>query len=217
VLNEPLLADLTKVLHHARDKGWVTGELTISDVVRLPQVLEIKHEVAGIALPGDAVALVEAVVADALDALVVMRATEGQFLQRDLDVRLVTLMDLVDDIERETRVGQLALDARLRAKLETLPPDLRADPTALAQEIVRVVARSDIDEELVRLRGHVAHWRALVASDEACGRKLDFLVQESNREINTAGSKAEGPRAPEFVVTARAELERLKEQVQNVE
>ena len=66
------------------------------------------------------------------------------------------------------------------------------DPAALAQEIVRFVARSDIDEEVVRMRGHVEHWRALAAGPEPCGRKLDFLVQEMNREINTIGSKVEG-------------------------
>ena len=82
---------------------------------------------------------------------------------------------------------------------------------------MRFIVRSDIDEEMSRLRGHFAHWTTLVDGPEACGRKLDFLVQEMNREINTTGSKAEGTRVPELVVTAKAELERIKEQVQNVE
>jgi uncharacterized protein (TIGR00255 family) len=79
------------------------------------------------------------------------------------------------------------------------------------------VARSDVDEEVVRMRGHIEHWQSLTAADEPCGRKLDFLLQEMNREINTIGSKAEGPRATETVIAAKAELERLREQVQNVE
>ena len=82
---------------------------------------------------------------------------------------------------------------------------------------MRFVARSDVDEEIVRLRGHVEHWRALAAGPEPCGRKLDFLVQEMNREINTIGSKAEGPARPRCVIAAKAELERVREQVQNVE
>ena len=94
---------------------------------------------------------------------------------------------------------------------------MAGDPAALAQEIVRFVARSDVDEEVVRMRGHLDHWQALVAGPEPCGRKLDFLLQEMNREINTIGSKAEGPRATETVVAAQAELERIREQVQNVE
>jgi uncharacterized protein (TIGR00255 family) len=123
----------------------------------------------------------------------------------------------VDDLERLARDGQASLDARLRERLDALPADLRTDPAALAQEVVRFVARSDVDEEVVRMRGHLAHWRSLATSDEPCGRKLDFLVQEMNREINTIGSKVEGPRATETVIAAKAELERIREQVQNVE
>jgi uncharacterized protein (TIGR00255 family) len=74
-----------------------------------------------------------------------------------------------------------------------------------------------VDEELTRLRGHFEHWRTLSDGPEPCGRKLDFLVQEMNREINTTGAKAEGARATELVIAAKAELERVKEQVQNVE
>jgi uncharacterized protein (TIGR00255 family) len=94
---------------------------------------------------------------------------------------------------------------------------LASDPAGLAQEVVRFVARSDVDEEIVRMRGHLDHWRGLATGAEPCGRKLDFLLQEMNREINTIGSKAEGPRATETVVAAKAELERIREQVQNVE
>jgi uncharacterized protein (TIGR00255 family) len=94
---------------------------------------------------------------------------------------------------------------------------LAGDPAMTAQEIVRFVSRSDVDEEIVRMRGHLDHWRALASGPEACGRKLDFLLQEMNREINTIGSKVDAARATETVIAAKAELERLKEQVQNVE
>jgi uncharacterized protein (TIGR00255 family) len=217
-LNEGLLARVVAALDDARAKGLIAGALTTSDVLRLPQMLEIKHEAASAAaMPDEVAALVEEIVGDAIDALVVMRTTEGLFLRRDLDARLATLGGLIDAIEREARAGQQSLEARLRDRLAGLPPDLQADPAALAQEIVRIAARSDIDEELVRFRGHVAHWQGLVDGPEPCGRKLDFLLQEMNREINTIGSKAEGTRVPELVVTAKAELERVREQVQNVE
>jgi uncharacterized protein (TIGR00255 family) len=91
------------------------------------------------------------------------------------------------------------------------------DPTLIAQEIVRFVARSDITEEIVRFRTHLEHWQELAASREPCGRKLDFLLQELNREINTIGSKAEGAGTSALVVDVKAELERVREQVQNVE
>ena len=217
-LNEPLLARVVAVVDQARERGLLEGRLTTSDVLRLPQMLDIKHDAAAEkVLPEEAAALVESVLGDALAALVAMRTTEGEFLRRDVDARIQMLCDLIDDVEREARAGQVSLEAKLRERIATLPADLQADPVALAQEIVRIAARSDIDEELVRFRGHVSHWRALAEGAEPCGRKLDFLIQEMNREINTIGSKAEGTRVPELVVTAKAELERVREQVQTVE
>jgi uncharacterized protein (TIGR00255 family) len=219
VLDEALLERLVQAFAGARDRGLISGELTIADVLRLPQVVEVR--VRGADAPGVVsealAALADQALGEALDSLVTMRTTEGAFLQADLEARLVTLLALVDELEQLARDGQQQLDARLRERLAGLPPDLAGDPAALAQEVVRFVARSDIDEELVRLRSHVEHWRALTLAPEPCGRKLDFLVQEMNREVNTLGSKAEGARATEVVIDAKAELERLREQVQNVE
>ena len=82
---------------------------------------------------------------------------------------------------------------------------------------MRAAARSDISEEVTRFRAHLAHWRALTDTAEPCGRKLDFLLQEMNREINTIGSKADGIHVSELIINAKAELERMREQVQNVE
>jgi uncharacterized protein (TIGR00255 family) len=101
--------------------------------------------------------------------------------------------------------------------VQELTADLQIDRAAVAQEVVRFAARSDISEELARFRAHVAHWQALVDASEPCGRKLDFLLQEMNREINTMGSKADGLQVSEIVIAAKAELEKMKEQVQNVE
>jgi uncharacterized protein (TIGR00255 family) len=98
-----------------------------------------------------------------------------------------------------------------------LRAELQADDVAVAQEIVRTAGRSDISEEIARFRGHVAHWTALADSAEPCGRKLDFLLQEMNREVNTMGSKADGLRVSELIISAKAELEKMREQVQNVE
>ena len=219
VLDEALLERLVQAFAGARDRGLVTGDLTVADVLRLPQVVEVR--VRGADAPGTVsealAALADEAAARALDSLIGMRETEGAFLLADLEARLVTLSALVDELERLARDGQEQLETRLRERLAGLPADLGADPTALAQEVVRFVARSDIDEELVRFRSHVEHWRALTIAPEPCGRKLDFLVQEMNREINTMGSKAEGARATEIVIEAKAELERVREQVQNVE
>ena len=218
VLDEALLDQVVQALESARARGLVTGSLTASDVLRLPQALEIRpRNETGAGLSETLLAMLDRVVEDALDALIVMRTTEGRFLEADLSGRLATISTFVDELERVARAGQAAQADRLRERVALLPPDLVGDPAAVAQEIVRFVSRSDVDEEIVRMRGHVEHWHALSRGPEACGRKLDFLLQEMNREINTIGSKLEGPRSTETVVAAKAELERLREQVQNVE
>ena len=109
------------------------------------------------------------------------------------------------------------MEQRLTERVAQLRIELQADETAVAQEIVRTAARSDISEEVARFRGHVSHWLTLAESAEPCGRKLDFLLQEMNREVNTMGSKADGLRVSELIIAAKAELEKMREQVQNVE
>ena len=218
LLDEGLLENLLAALEGARSRGLVSGTLSVSDLLRVPQVLEIRARGdAGATVSEPLAALVEMAVRDATAALVTMRETEGRFLATDLSAKLATIGTFVDDLERLARAGQDQLAERLRERLSALPADLAGDPAALSQEVVRFVARSDVDEEVVRMRGHIEHWQALATADEPCGRKLDFLLQEMNREINTIGSKAEGPRATETVIAAKAELERLREQVQNVE
>jgi len=124
------------------------------------------------------------------------------------------LFDRVADVAEQ---GLDTLRMRLLERVKELRADGLADETTVAQEIARYVGRSDITEEVVRFRGHLEHWRALTESAEPCGRKLDFLLQEMNREVNTTGSKAEGPAVSELIVTLKAELEKMREQVQNVE
>jgi uncharacterized protein (TIGR00255 family) len=219
VVDERLLEQVAAAIDTVRARGIVTGSLTPSDLLRLPQVIEIRSRAAdaGVDVPASLSALVELAVTEALDALVVMRETEGRFLATDLGARLASIAGYVDTLEREAGEGQRGLETRLRERVAQLPVDLQGDPAALAQEIVRFVARSDVDEEIVRLRGHLDHWHGLAGGPEPCGRKLDFLVQEMNREVNTIGSKVEGARGTEVVIAAKAELERIKEQVQNVE
>ncbi|HEX5070493.1 MAG TPA: YicC/YloC family endoribonuclease [Vicinamibacterales bacterium] len=217
VLDERLLDQVSSAVDAARERGVITGGLTASDMLRIPQVMEIRARQDPAGVSERLGALVESVLEDALDALVVMRATEGRFLEADLRTRMATIAAFVGELERLAREGQAALGDRLRERLALLPADLAGDPTAVAQEIVRFVSRSDVDEEIARMRGHLEHWESLSTGPEPCGRKLDFLLQEMNREINTIGSKVDGLRATETVIAAKAELERLREQVQNVE
>lgn len=220
VLDEQLLDRVASALDGARGRGIIAGGLSASDLFRIPGAIEIRTRVEAGALPGPTPALailLEATIQDAIDALIVMRETEGRFLTADFNARLETMVGFVDALQVESVEGQRQLETRLRERLAALPSDIQGDGGAVARELVRWVARSDVDEEIVRMRGHVEHWRALAEGPEPCGRKLDFLVQEMNREINTIGSKVESAKATEIVIAAKAELERIREQVQNVE
>jgi uncharacterized protein (TIGR00255 family) len=217
--NETFGRALAEAIDRARGRGLVDGALTPGDLLRLPQALTIRER----PLDADEEALHRIVdqARDAVEAalvdLDVMRGREGEHLRVDLDQRRALVADLVERVALAADEGRAGLEQRLADRVRQLRTELQADETLVAQEIVRTAARSDISEEVSRFRGHVAHWAALVDAAEPCGRKLDFLLQEMNREVNTMGSKADGLRVSEIVIAAKAELEKMREQVQNVE
>ena len=218
-LNEALVAALSATVERARALGLALEGVSLSDLVRVPQALTVRERTPG--STGEEQAAVEALVVEvvgaATDELQRMRLHEGRLLAADLDARCTALGELVNAVADAAAGGRTATEERLKRRIAELSIDPSVDPTLIAQEVVRFAARSDISEELVRSRAHLEHWRTLAESGEPCGRKLDFLIQEMNREVNTIGSKAEGPRVSELVVAAKAELERMREQVQNVE
>jgi uncharacterized protein (TIGR00255 family) len=216
-LNEPFLEGLKAALDRAQERGYATGTVSLSDLLRFPQALTIRERTEESTDAAPLVSRVEEAVAAALDDLEAMRTREGGYLRADLDARRARLGELFDQVSRAADDGLAGLQARLAERVRELKADALADETTVAQEIARFVGRSDISEEVVRFRGHLEHWRALSDSAEPCGRKLDFLLQEMNREVNTVGSKAEGPGVSEIVVSLKAELEKMREQVQNVE
>jgi uncharacterized protein (TIGR00255 family) len=220
-LNEPFLHALGAALARAREQGYIDGVMTPGDLLRFPQALSIKDRPEGDAASDEQAARtagrVEQAVAAALDDLDEMRTREGGFLRTELDARRQQLAELFEQVATSAEQALDALRVRLSERVKELRADALADETTVAQEIARFAGRSDITEEVVRFRGHLEHWRALSDSPEPCGRKLDFLLQEMNREVNTTGSKAEGPAVSELIVTLKAELEKMREQVQNVE
>jgi uncharacterized protein (TIGR00255 family) len=216
-LNETFLEALGGALERARQQGHISGAMTPGDLLRFPQALSIRERQDAEEEVEKVGARVEDAVAAALDELDAMRVREGGYLRTDLDARRALLAELFERAATAAKEGMAGLQARLEERVRELQADALADETAIAQEIAKFVGRSDITEEVVRFRGHLEHWRVLADSPEPCGRKLDFLLQEMNREVNTLGSKAEGPAVSEVVVALKAELEKVREQVQNVE
>ena len=218
-LNEAFARALEAALDQARERGLVNGTLTPGDLVRMPQALTIRERQSGDDDSAQAAVAEEAraAVVQALVDLDAMRSREGEHLRTDLDVRRAFVADLVERIAAAADEGRAAMELRVAERVREMRTELQADENAVAQEIVRMAARSDISEEVTRFRVHVSHWSALADSPEPCGRKLDFLLQEMNREVNTMGSKADGLRVSELIINAKAELEKMREQVQNVE
>ena len=218
-LNQELVSALAAAIEQARARGLVSGLLTPGDLLRLPQAVTVRERPADVdaASDGRLASSIEAAVEQALGELDAMRVREGGHLQVDLDARRQLLADTIERLRLAADDGRVALENRLRERVEEIRLELPIDQAMIAQEIVRAAARSDIAEEVTRFRAHLAHWAVLVEGDEPCGRKLDFLIQEMNREINTIGSKADGLGVSELVINAKAELERMREQVQNVE
>lgn len=217
-LHEEFVHRIGQAIARIRQQGLVSGELTPGDILRIPQAVVFREKATDTPEAVEPLAsAVQALLDETIAALNEMRVREGGLLRADLDGRREYLARLIDRIEQAAAEGTAGVEARLAERVKELSREIPTDPAAIAQEIVRTAARSDISEEVVRFRAHLAHWTALSDSDEPSGRKFDFLLQEMNREVNTIGSKADGLGVTELIVNAKAELEKMREQVQNVE
>ena len=156
---------------------------------------------------------------EALNALVHMRTSEGVQIQQDLLERLSHMTDIIDDINAHKEDAVLAYKENLRKKmLEYVDNlDIAINEDRLLQEVAIMADKTDITEEIVRFRSHVVQLTNTLKKDEPIGRKLDFIIQEMNREVNTIGSKAMDIRLTDHVVQLKCELEKVREQVQNIE
>ena len=153
----------------------------------------------------------------AFDALHKMRAEEGRNISRDLLERLKAIRKEVDLISEKCPQAVEAYQVRLKERLRKLSKGVEVDPVRLAQEVAIIADRSDISEELIRLRSHLKQFEALFKESQPVGKKMEFLLQEMNREINTVGSKSLVSEISHQVVWIKSELEKLREQIQNIE
>jgi uncharacterized protein (TIGR00255 family) len=214
-LNQPL------VKAYVRELGSLARELKLPQPVSLDALLRIPGVVessAGEEDPDGFWPPVEAALGKALGSLLKMREREGVHLAKDLKARATTMRRLASEVSRQApavaqRYREQLLERIRQAKIELSP----ADDERLLKEVVLFADRSDISEELTRLQSHFQQLEDYLKADEPVGRTLDFLAQEMNREVNTIGSKANDGLISQAVVGLKAELERFREQVQNVE
>ena len=160
---------------------------------------------------------VSAVTAQALDNFIAMRAAEGAKMKADVESRLCFLEERVGRVETLSAGRVEAYTSRLYEKLKTILEDRSIDDARVLTEAAIFGDKTAVDEETVRLRSHIAQYRSILELDEPVGRKLDFLTQELNRETNTIGSKCQDLDITRTVVDMKAEIEKIREQIQNLE
>lgn len=216
-LNRPMIAGYLKAMRQMQEEFSLSGEPDLNVVARLPNVVVPKKD----DLKPEFVIGVETALRTALDDLEKMREEEGRLLKSELS-------SLIDDIERrlgpiETESANVSEEYRLRltkrigemlAKSES---QIELDQGRLAQEVAYLSDRSDISEEIARLRTHIDHFRSIMNEDKEVGKRLDFLTQELNREANTITSKTTNMAVKENALQIKSDIEKIREQVQNIE
>ncbi len=213
-VNEPLARGYYEALTRLKTMFSLPGEVTPEVLAKFPDVLAVtKAEEDVEAIAADICAVLD----DALAAYNDMRAVEGEKLAADVAGRVTTIETVVGKVEERSPQTVAAYRQRLEAKMQEVLQSTTIDESRILTEAAIFADKIAVDEETVRLRSHIAQLRAMLASDEPVGRKLDFLIQEVNRECNTIGSKCNDLTIAQDVVNMKAEVEKIREQVQNME
>ena len=216
-LNRPLITGFLAAMKEMQDEFSLTGEPDLNVVARLPNVLLPKKD----DISEDFAAGVEKALTAALDDLERMRENEGRMLKDELAGRLNEIERRLPAIETESAsIGeeyQQRLTKRIGEMLAKSDSQIEIDQARLAQEIAYIADRADISEEIARLTTHIEHFRTIMDEEKEVGKRLDFLTQELNREANTITSKTNNMVVKENALQIKSEIEKIREQVQNVE
>ena len=213
-LNKTVLEGYLAAMRQMVTEHGVADDISVSTVSRLPDVFTVERpEIDEKQLLADLLS----VVAKAIEGYDAMRCTEGAALERDLRSRGQTILDLVAQVEQGNAQTVIDYRARLEAKLKEVLAATNIDESRILTEAAIFADKVAVDEETVRLRSHLKQMNTMLDGGGAVGRKLDFLLQEMNREANTIGSKCTDVRLARIVVDIKAELEKIREQTQNIE
>ena len=213
-LNQPVAAGYMEALRTMADTFGLESNVSIDLLAKFPDVFKVDK------VPEDLEELtadIHAVTEEALRDFDAMRSREGEKLEADLLGRLVTLENFTHQVEQRSPQTVADYRARLTAKLQEVLADRQLDESRVLTEAAIFADKVAVDEETVRLHSHIAQFREMLAGGSPIGRKLDFLIQEMNRETNTIGSKCNNLEISTIVVNMKAEIEKIREQVQNIE
>ena len=213
-VNEPLLKGYIEALSAAAEKFGLQNDMTVMSLCRLPDVLSTdRREIDSSALMTDITEILER----ALTEYDAMRLREGEKLRDDVLARLETISRLTGVVEENAPKTVAEYRARLEQKLQEVLATANIDESRVLTEAAIFADKIAVDEETVRLRSHISQLRGLTNGESPAGRKMDFLIQELNREANTIGSKCQNADIAHVVVELKAEVEKIREQIQNVE
>ena len=216
-LNRPLIGGYIAAMKKMQDEFSLTGEPDLNVIARLPNVIAPARTELG----GDFTDAVGRALDAALDDLEKMREKEGGMLSAELETRLGNIGSRIPPIAAEaenvTEEYRGRLSKRIGEMLARSDSQIDIDQARLAQEVAYLADRSDISEEIARLSTHIEHFRAIMNEDKEVGKRLDFLTQELNREANTITSKTANMNIKENALQIKSEIEKIREQVQNVE
>jgi len=213
-LNELVADRYVGLLTQLKDRYRLDSTIDVHTLAALPDLFTWEHDALS---DEETWALLKQLILAACDNMEAMKAREGQALARDFDQRLKIVRQQLDLVSERAPLRPVEAKTRLMSRLQNLLDDVEIDPIRLAQEVALMADRLDTTEECVRLAAHIDQFRSLIDGTELAGRKLNFLLQEMNREANTIGSKSNDVDTTRAVIVIKEEIERLREQVQNVE
>ena len=213
-VNQSLAAGYVKAFKELKERHGLTGEPSLELLAANSEIFSIHKAPENEAL---ILAAVERVAEPAIESMIKMRRAEGMRLREDVLQRAARIMEIVGSIEEASFETVSAYEKRLREKIEETLSDSRYDDQRVLTEVAIFADKVAVDEETVRLRSHFAQLSKMLESDKPIGRKMDFLVQEMNREANTIGSKCLNPDIAYLIVEIKSEIEKIREQIQNVE
>ena len=213
-IDAPLLTAFVAAARQANETLCLQDDLSLTAALRLPDVSNVREADED---PEALLALLNATITGAIDALIVMRKQEGDRLSVYLGNCADTVASLTNQIAVRAPVVVEEYRIKLNERITQLLGNVEVDRARLATEVALFADKASIDEEITRLHSHLAALRELLVDQEPVGRKLDFVVQEMNREFNTIGSKANDGELTKLVLTGKAEIEKIREQVQNIE
>lgn len=214
IFDRQLAISFLKILHNFQREQNIPGEVTIQDLFQRKEFWKVEERQKDEELTSSII--IEAY-EQALIKLIEMRRKEGRQLFQDLEKRLTELQERLEELSRHTAEVEKHYRKRLQTRLAEWLEEEIISEERLAAEVALLVEKADISEELTRLDSHCMQFLQIMQQEEAIGRKLDFLIQEMNREVNTIGSKANHQKIASLVVDCKSVLEKMKEQVQNVE